>query len=170
MSAVAMSSYATASVAAETHFQEMNRFYLANRERAVRRMESLRIQLRSMILPGGIVLHESPSDRMILLRSSMGEITLTDPEDLNFGLSRHDMATGLARVSCSFDVHAFYYTEVVVQTMDNLMEVLRLHMELQPYQRHRSCDTVYVPSLQQSNSHLPSRYDANCQGWALLYV
>lgn len=167
---VVTSSYSTASVAAENHFQEMNRFYVSNRERAVRCMSRLRAQLRSMVLPGGMALHSSPSERTILIRSAHGEITLTDPEDLNFGLSRHGMASGLARMSCGFNVHSFYYTEVVVQTMDELMDILRLHAELQPYQRHRPCNTMYVPHLLQSNPHLPSRYDANHQGWMLLYV
>jgi hypothetical protein len=164
------SSYSTATVAAENHFQEMNRFYVSNRELAVGRMSRLRAQLRSMVLPGGMALHDSPSDRIVLIRSALGEITLTDPEDLNFGLSRHGTASGLARMSCGFNVHSFYYTEVVVQTMDELLDILRLHMELQPYQRHRPCNTLYVPNLLQSSLHLPSRYDANHQGWMLLYV
>lgn len=153
-----------------SHIQEMNRFYVANRQQAVRQMSRLRSRLSELMLPSGITIQTSSSDRMFILRSTHGEIIVTDPSDLNFGLSRHDMESGLARLSCTFDMHAFYYTEVIVQSMEELLEVLRIHLELQSYQRHRQANALYAPSSYRNHQYLPSRCNANHRGWELQYV
>ena len=163
-------STAIRSVSDPSHIQEMNRFYVANRQQAVRQMSRLRSRLSELMLPSGITIQSASSDRMFLLRSAYGEIIVTDPSDLNFGLSRHGMDSGLARLSCTFDIHAFYYTEVVVQTMEELLEVIRIHLELQSYQHHRQANALYAPVSYRNHQYLPSRYNANHQGWELQYV
>lgn len=149
------------------HSSSASAFYIRNREQSVRNMARLRRLLQSE--PMEMVAHAGISDRCFVLRSGRGEIVVGDPMDENFGLARHPPETGLARLSCSFDHHTFYYTEVVVQSVEELREMIQLHRLLETVQE-RANTTVYVPREYRRHRFLPAYQNRTHHGWSFVAV
>lgn len=152
------------------HHQRMNRIYQTNRQEAVQNMARLRNDLRQIVLPHDAVICTGPSDRCILIRTSMGELVLSDPMDVNFGLEVCSTERGMARVRCGFDAHSFYYLEQIAHSLADLIELITLHLALQRVHRPQCRTTVHVPRYLQSHAFIHQVNPPMIRGWSYAFV